>query len=179
MKKLPEPVRLLRPHHWIKSGFVAAPLFFTPLALGWYTIAQVALGMVAWSLAASFIYILNDWRDRESDRLHPLKKNRPLAAGTVSEPLARVMMVGLAVTAATLALSLSLPFAVCLAVYVLINLAYSWKLKHIAVVDVMCIALGFVLRVEAGALLIDVETSPWIMIMTGLLALFRLCQTAG
>lgn len=172
MSLLPEPVRLLRPHHWIKSGFVAAPLFFTPSALSWSHVGLVALGMLAWSFAASFIYILNDWRDRESDRRHPLKKKRPLAAGTVSEALAFRIMVALWLVAVGLALWLSSAFAALLAAYVILNLAYSLRLKQVAVVDVMCIALGFVLRVEAGATLVDVTTSPWLVILTGLLALF-------
>ncbi len=172
MSRLPEPVRLLRPHHWIKSGFVAAPLFFTPSALSWMNVGLVALGMLAWSFAASFIYILNDWRDREADRRHPLKKKRPLAAGTVSEKLAFRIMTGLWLVSAGLALILSPTFAALLAVYVVLNLAYSLWLKQMAVVDVMCIAFGFVLRVEAGAVLIHMTTSPWIVILTGLLALF-------
>ena len=169
---LPPAIRLLRPHHWVKNGFIAAPLFFTPLAMGWYSAFMVTLGVIAWSLAASAIYILNDWGDREADRQHPLKKFRPLAAGTVSEKLAKTLMGGLALTAAALAVSLSLTFAFCLLVYVLMNLAYSYRLKQIAVVDVMCLALGFVLRVEAGAQLIEVTPSPWIVILTGLLAMF-------
>lgn len=176
MKKLlnllPPPIRLLRPHHWVKSGFVAAPLFFTPAAVSAHNVTLVALGMLAWSLMASLIYVLNDWRDREADRKHPVKCKRPLAAGTVSEKTALLLVAGLVITGGGLAIWLGGGFALCLALYLIINFAYSLRLKHVAIIDVMCIALGFVLRVLAGSQIIDVTPSPWIIILTGLLALF-------
>ncbi len=169
---LPPALRLLRIHHWIKSGFIAAPLFFSPDYVTIENITRVGLGILFWSLLASAIYILNDWRDRESDREHPTKKTRPLAAGTVSPQLAFIMMAVLAGVAAVGSYWLSPGFALFLLVYTVMNTAYSLRLKHVAVIDVMCIALGFVLRVQAGAVLIAVEPSAWIVIMTGLLALF-------
>lgn len=169
---LPPALRLLRIHHWIKSGFIAAPLFFSPGYVTPENIYRVGLGILFWSLLASAIYILNDWRDRDSDREHPSKKNRPLAAGTVSPQLACFMMIALAGIAAVGSYLLSPVFAMFLLTYAIMNTAYSLRLKHVAVIDVMCIALGFVLRVEAGAELIKVDPSAWIVIMTGLLALF-------
>lgn len=169
---LPPALRLLRVHQWIKSGFIAAPLFFSPEHVNNENIVRVALGILCWSLIASAIYILNDWRDRESDREHPSKKNRPLAAGTVSPQLALLMLAGLVATGGIGGYLLAPGFAVFLLVYAIINTAYSLRLKHVAVVDVMCIALGFVLRVEAGAELIHIDPSAWIVIMTGLLAMF-------
>lgn len=169
---LPPALKLMRPHHWIKSGFVAAPLFFTPSVVTWPTIGQVALGILAWSFVASAVYILNDWKDREADRLHPTKKNRPLAAGTVSSTMALILLVSLLLSSVVFSLFLGAGYALCLGLYFLINLAYSHSLKHIAIVDVMCIAMGFVLRVLAGAAIIAVAPSPWIIILTGLLALF-------
>jgi decaprenyl-phosphate phosphoribosyltransferase len=165
-------LKLLRPHHWIKSGFVAAPLFFTPHLLNLENLVAVVLGMAAWSGLASAIYIFNDWRDVEADRSHPIKKNRPLAAGTVSLAAARLSMLALVLLSLALALYLGTGFMSLLIIYGLLNLAYSMKLKHIAIVDVMCIALGFVLRVEAGATLIAIEPTPWLIILTGALALF-------
>lgn len=170
--KLPPVLRLLRLHHWIKNAFIAAPLFFSPDHMSMPNALLVLLGIVCWGLLASAVYIFNDWRDVESDRRHPSKKNRPLAAGTVSIPLALGLMGILAASAVTGSILLSPGFAVFLGVYTVINLAYSLRLKHVAVIDVMCIALGFVLRLEAGAALIEVEPSAWIVIMTGLLALF-------
>lgn len=169
---LPPILKLLRPHHWIKSGFIAAPLFFTPSELNWPNAAMIAMGILVWSMMASAIYILNDWRDAESDRQHPVKCKRPLAAGTVGTQTAFVMMAGLTLGSAVAATCLSPLFAVYLGVYAAINLAYSFRLKYIAVIDVICIAAGFVLRVEAGAALIGITTSAWIIILTGLLALF-------
>lgn len=169
---LPPALRLLRIHHWIKSGFIAAPLFFSPDYVTPENIKRVGLGILFWSLLASAIYILNDWRDRESDRQHPTKKNRPLAAGTVSPTFAFVLMLALVAAAGIGSYCLSPGFAGFLLTYAVINLAYSLRLKHVAVIDVICIALGFVLRVEAGAVLIDVQPSAWIVIMTGLLAMF-------
>lgn len=172
MNTLPPTLRLLRPHHWIKNGFIAAPLFFTPEAMNIENVIIVALGIMAWSLAASCIYVMNDWNDRHADRQHPTKRSRPLAAGTVSEKMALIIMISVAMLAAGLSLTLSTKFSFVLSIYVFMNIAYSYRLKQIAVIDVMCIALGFVLRVEAGALLIQVGTSPWIVILTGMLALF-------
>lgn len=169
---LPPPLRLMRPHHWVKSGFVAAPLFFTPEAVTPQNVFLVALGFLAWSFLASAVYILNDWKDREADRKHPVKCQRPLAAGTVSETTALVLLAILTVVGSGLAVYLGLGFTFCLGLYIIINLAYSIRLKHVAIIDVMCIALGFVLRVLAGSQIIGVTPSPWIIILTGLLALF-------
>lgn len=169
---MPPALRLLRPHHWVKSGFVIAPLFFTPSAVTPQTIGLVALGFLAWSFFASAVYVLNDWKDREADRRHPSKCKRPLAAGTVSEKTALLMLGALLVSGAAIAVYLGAGFATCLGLYIVINLAYSIRLKHVAIIDVMCIALGFVLRVLAGAEIIQVAPSPWIIILTGLLALF-------
>lgn len=169
---LPAPLRLLRLHHWVKSGFVAAPLFFTPSALSAANLLAVALGMLAWSLLASAIYILNDWKDVEADRLHPVKQTRPLASGAVSPHSAFVIMGALVIVGSVMAIWLSFPFFCFLMLYAILNLLYSLRLKHVAIIDVMCISLGFVLRVEAGGVLIGVEPSSWIVILTGLLALF-------
>jgi 4-hydroxybenzoate polyprenyltransferase len=169
---LPPVLKLLRPHHWLKSGFVAAPLFFTPHLLSFHNITFVILGMIAWSLLASAIYIFNDWRDIAADKNHPIKKNRPLAAGTVTLATARLIMLGLVLVSLILAFYLGSGFLFLLLLYGALNLAYSLKLKQIAIVDVMCIALGFVLRVEAGAALIQIEPTPWLIILTGALALF-------
>ncbi len=169
---VPPVIKLIRPHHWIKSGFVAAPLFFTPSVVSTESVLLVALGVLCWSLVASAIYILNDWRDVERDRAHPTKCKRPLAAGTVTLPVAITLMLALAAGGLMGAWCLLPAFFIYLLVYAVLNIAYSLRLKHIAVIDVMCIALGFVLRVEAGAALIGITPSAWIVILTGLLALF-------
>ncbi len=163
---------LLRPRQWIKNAFVAAPLFFTPNAVSGSNVWAVAVGFLAFSMLASAVYCLNDLRDREADRGHPVKKSRPLAAGTVSPAGAIVMMVALLAGAFALSLWLAPAVLPVLAAYFAFNVAYSLYLKSVPIVDVMIVALGFVLRVEAGALLIGADPSAWILIVTGLLSLF-------
>ncbi|HZT20003.1 MAG TPA: decaprenyl-phosphate phosphoribosyltransferase [Dongiaceae bacterium] len=166
-------VALLRPHQWIKNLFVAAPLFFTPSALSPGTAARVALGVACFSSLASAMYVLNDWCDREADRQHPVKCKRPLASGEVSSAAALWLALLLAALGLLLALLL-LPrsFGAVLAGYAALNLAYSFRLKRIAIVDVMVIAIGFVLRVYAGGFIIAVTPTVWIIACTLLLALF-------
>lgn len=163
---------LIRPHQWIKNGFVAAPLFLTPWAWGWETVGATSLGMLAFCLVASAVYIMNDYVDREADRKHPRKRHRPLAAKRVSVQAAFLMMGLLLVSGLAVAFSLSVPFVLILAAYFGLNVGYSMGLKDVAIADVLIIAGGFVLRVEAGATLIAVATTHWITIMMGLLALF-------
>ena len=168
----PPALVLLRPEQWVKNLFIVAPLFFTPPALSLASAATVAGGILSFCLLASAIYIVNDWQDREADRNHPTKAQRPLAAGTVSPSVAFALMALLSVTGFALALWLSPAFAAVGAAYVTMNLAYSFWLKHVAIIDVLIIALSFVLRVLAGNVLIAIEPSAWILIVAGLLALF-------
>lgn len=163
---------LLRPHQWIKNGFIAAPLFFTPSALSWASAALVGGAVASFCALASAVYILNDYLDRDADRGHPVKCRRPLAAGTVPVPLAFGLLGVL--LAAGLGLALALPgrFAAVAGLYFVLNLGYCFSLKHVAIVDVLIIALGFVLRVEGGGTVIGVVPTAWIVIITGLLALF-------
>jgi len=166
-------VTLLRPHQWIKNAFVAAPLLFTPQALSWANLVDVILGVACFSAMASAIYILNDWRDRDVDRLHPTKRLRPLAAGTISPAAAATAAPVLALASAAVSL-LILPrgFSIVLGLYVAQNLAYNLWLKQVSILDVLCIAIGFVLRIYAGGALIGVTPTVWIVACTLLLALF-------
>ena len=165
-------IRLLRPHQWLKNAFVAAPLFFTPEKLSAAAAGRVGLGLIAFCAVSSAVYIFNDALDREADRAHPLKRLRPLAAGTVSLPAALAAMALLLVAGLGLALWLAPAFAAVVGLYLVVNAAYSLGLKHLSVVDVMAIALGFVLRVYAGGILIEVRPTVWIIACTLLLALF-------
>ncbi len=170
---MPPILTLLRPHQWIKNAFVAAPLFFTPQAVSGAALVHVALGVACFSAMASAIYVFNDWRDREVDRKHPIKRLRPLAAGTIASGTALAFAFCLALASSAVALIwLSHGFAVVLAIYVLQNLAYNFWLKQIAILDVLCIAIGFVLRIYAGGELIGVTPTVWIVACTLLLALF-------
>jgi len=165
-------LRLARPKHWVKNAFVAAPLFFTPSALSWTSAATVAWAVLAFCLAASAIYAFNDWADRAADRLHPEKRHRPVASGAVAPAAALVFAGVLAVAAAAIAIRLPTEFGLILAVYAGMNLAYSFGLKNVSLLDVLVIAMGFVLRVEAGALVLGIVPTVWILVCTGLLALF-------
>jgi len=169
---LPDIVRLLRPKQRIKNACVAAPLLFTPDKTSADNIAAVLIGFIAFCMVASSVYCLNDFRDRDADRNHPEKCARPLACGAVTPTAALIVMTGLlaaGVGLATWRVPVILPV---LAGYFAINIAYSLYLKSVAVIDVLVVAFGFVLRVQAGAMLIGVEPSAWILIVTGLLALF-------
>jgi 4-hydroxybenzoate polyprenyltransferase len=163
---------LLRPHQWVKNAFVAAPLMLTPSAVSTTSVLTVLGGVAAFSAVASGMYIFNDYMDREADREHPTKRFRPLASGAVSSGVAIAMLAVLMLGGIALAIWLSPVFAAILGSYVALNVAYSLKLKHLAIIDVFIIALGFVLRIEAGAVLVQIEATVWITIITGLLALF-------
>lgn len=167
-----ETLKLMRPHQWVKNAFILAPLFFTPAAVTLENITQVLLGVLCFSALASAVYILNDTMDREADRQHPTKRKRPLAAGTVPLPLALGVMVTLATGGLILAYTLSPGFLALSMVYLAVNLGYSLGLKKISILDVMLVALGYVLRVFAGADLIGVRASEWIIVCTGLVSLF-------
>jgi len=170
---MPPILTLLRPHQWIKNAFVAAPLFFTPRDFSWAALVDVVLGVACFSAMASSIYVLNDWHDREADRKHPSKRLRPLATCSVRPATAAGLALGLAIASSAAAL-IWLPrgFGIVLAIYVLQNLAYNFWLKQIAILDVLCVAIGFVLRVYAGGQLIGVTPTVWIVACTLLLALF-------
>ena len=169
---LPPIVALLRPHQWVKNAFVVAPLFFTPGMLTGANLLQVALGFASFCLLASAVYVLNDLMDREADRLHPEKRHRPLAAGSVSVPTALLLLVLLGGGGLGLAWHLGSGFAEIALLYLGLNIAYSMWLKRISIVDVMLVATGYVLRIYAGAALIGVTASVWIIVCAGLVSLF-------
>lgn len=168
-------VWLARPRQWVKNAFLVLPLFLTPdRAVDLTAWLAVGLGVLAFCLASSGVYVFNDWADRTADQYHPEKRHRPLAAGLIS-PVSALVYCGLLwIAAAAIGLQLyrvSALFPLILVGYIAINLLYSLRLKHTAILDVLLISAGFVLRVEAGAALIGVAPSVWIMLLTGLLAL--------
>jgi decaprenyl-phosphate phosphoribosyltransferase len=173
MQKFKTFLHLLRPHQYLKNGFIWLPVFFGYRIFDAPAVGRTLSAFAAFCLMASTIYIINDYRDREEDRRHPVKKNRPLASGAVSPRGAA--WVGLACFGASISLALALLPAACLYLllaYLLLNIAYSQSLKHIPIVDIVCIALGFVLRIFMGGAATDIPISPWIVIMAFLLALF-------
>lgn len=162
----------MRPHQYIKNLFIFLPLFFALKIAETDLLLNANIAFIAFSLTASAIYTLNDYHDIEEDREHPKKKNRPLASGAITKPQAIVIMAALAAAGFTLIATLSLPAVGILATYVVMNIAYSFYLKHIAILDVVIIAIGFVLRLFIGSAVTGIALSHWIVIMTFLLALF-------
>jgi 4-hydroxybenzoate polyprenyltransferase len=132
----------------------------------------VCYGFVAFSFIASSIYIINDYRDREDDRKHPVKRNRPLASGAVSPNAALAICAMLIIAGFGLAWFIRDKFLFVLVIYFLLNLAYSLGLKSIAILDILILAAGFVLRIKAGSVISLVPLSEWIVIMVFLLAIF-------
>lgn len=165
-------VKLMRPLQWVKNGFVLAPLLFAGQFLNRQALLRAAVAFALFCLASSATYVLNDYRDIEKDRQHPKKsKTRPLAAGIVSRPQALALMAVL--YGATAAGFLVQPRTMLvIAAYLALNVAYSFALKHQPVVDIFTIAIGFVLRVYAGAVALSVPLSGWMFITTLSLALY-------
>ncbi len=165
-------LKLLRPKDWAKNLFLFLPLFFGREFFNLDKLIHVSYGFIAFCCIASSIYIINDYRDREDDRKHPVKCRRPLAAGTVSPSSAIIIASVLIVLGFGLAWLIREKFFVVLAFYFLINLAYSLGLKSIAILDIMILAAGFVLRIKGGSIISQVPLSEWIIIMVFLLAIF-------
>lgn len=162
----------LRPHQWVKNLFVAAPLVFAKhLADGDY-LWRTAVAVAAFCALSGAVYAFNDVLDVEADRVHPTKRNRPIAAGQLGERTAIVLAVVLALGALGACLALSWKAAAWAGAYLMMNLAYSLKLKHVAFIDVLLISSGFMARVGAGGAAIAVTPSRWLLICTGLLATY-------
>jgi len=165
-------IRLLRPAHWAKNVFVLAPLVFAQRLNDPESVRNGLMAFAAFCLASSAVYVFNDIRDRVEDRLHPMKRFRPIAAGDVSVVSATVLGLGLAAASLALAASLGWPFFSILAIYLVLNQLYSAGLKHTVILDVMIVSLGFVLRVLAGGAAVHVQVSAWLLLCTFFIALF-------
>jgi decaprenyl-phosphate phosphoribosyltransferase len=174
-------VKTLRPHQWVKNVFVLAPIVFhkdvflhTPVgpALNLTVTGRALAATAVFCLLAGAVYTINDLVDVEADRVHPIKRERPIASGQVPEGLARTMAIALVIASLTIGYFLAPLFALVSLVYFLENLAYSFKLKKVAFVDVGLISFGFVLRVLAGGIATDVHVSGYMLACTALLALF-------
>jgi 4-hydroxybenzoate polyprenyltransferase len=169
-------LQALRPHQWVKNLLVFAPLLFTDRVAELAAWLEAVLAFATFCMCASSVYVLNDLVDREEDRRHPKKRNRPIASGALPSSIAAVAAVALLAGAAAIAIGFGFqqrpPFAIWPAAYLALNLAYSFRLKRVVVIDCMCIALGFQLRVHAGAAAIHVATSHWILLCTFFFSLF-------
>ena len=165
-------IRAMRPRQWPKNVFIFAALVFDEQLTQKEPLLRTIAGFVLLCLISSAVYLLNDIADVESDRQHPTKRNRPIAAGQLSIPLALVLAIAMAALALAAGFALEPSFGWIITLYFVINLLYSLWLKHKPIIDVMIIAAGFVLRVAAGVVLIEVARfSPWLYVCTTLLAL--------
>ncbi|MCX5471940.1 decaprenyl-phosphate phosphoribosyltransferase [Alcaligenes sp. A-TC2] len=164
-------LRLMRPKQWVKNFFVFAPLVFSGMMLSSDSIIKSLLAFLFFSFAASSVYIVNDIGDVEKDRLHPKKRFRPLASGEVSVAQSIVLLLFCYVVV-VFSLLLNYQVFFILSFYIVVNLAYTKCLKHIPVIDIFTVALGFVLRVYAGALAIQVPVSNWMLITVLSLSLY-------
>lgn len=165
-------IRSLRPQQWTKNLFVLAAL---PFGLKLFDPAAVALALAAFVVFCALsgvVYLVNDLHDREADRLHPAKRARPIAAGEISPQTAGVAALVIGSGALSGAALIGMPFLTAAAGYLALFALYSRWLKHIVIIDVLAIAIGFVLRTYAGAAAIDVPVSDWLLVCTVLLALF-------
>ncbi len=165
-------IKLIRPHHWIKNLFLLIPVFFAGAFFNSDKLAHLAAGVIAFSLVSGVIYIINDIKDVEFDKLHAEKKNRPLAAGEVTIRWAVAAAIVLFITAVVLCYFLPPHFRWIIFLYFILNVLYSYGLKQIPILDMVILSFGFILRILAGGVLGNVPISEWLIIMIFLLSLF-------
>jgi decaprenyl-phosphate phosphoribosyltransferase len=173
MQKLRSYLRLIRIPQWSKNLFIFLPAFFALKLLQADIIYNLVLTFIGFSLLASAVYVFNDMLDIESDKIHPTKRNRPLASGKVTKNEGIVLIILLLfIAAAIFAVLGNITVIIIAAVYLIQNILYTVKLKHVSLLDVMLIATGFVLRILIGGAATDTKLSHWIILMTLVLALF-------
>ncbi len=165
-------LQLIRYQHYIKNFFIFLPLFFSSQITNIILLQKTGIVFIVFCIFASVIYIINDIADINYDKQHPIKNTRPLASGTTDIKSAVMLIVALLGIGITLLYFLPQMVVLILLIYVGLNIAYSYSLKHIAIIDVSVVAVGFVLRLFAGAVVGGIILSNWIVIMTFLLALF-------
>lgn len=174
MNKLKDLIILLRVNQWVKNTFIFLPVFFGMKITQTNLLINDIYAFAGFSLIASAVYIFNDLFDIEADRLHPKKKNRPLAAGKITRKQAVITIAILLLTGILifwLTLNQTMIWAL-VGFYLLQNILYTIKLKHITIVDIVIIALGFLIRIMIGGVATDTRLSQWIILITFLLALF-------
>jgi 4-hydroxybenzoate polyprenyltransferase len=177
MQKLKSILISLRPTQWIKNLFLFAGLIFSFSFTQWNPVLRSLLGFIVFCLASSAVYLFNDTLDRDIDKQHPEKRKKPIAAGQLSVNLALAVSIILAVFALVCAAFLNRFYFLTVAAYIFLMILYSVFLKRMVIIDVIAISFGFILRAVAGAVVIDVIISPWLLLTTFLLALFlALCK---
>lgn len=163
---------LLKVNHWIKNSFIFIPAFFGGVLLNNNLVFDLIIGFFAFSLTASSIYIINDIKDIEQDRNHPTKSKRPIASGKISIKQALIIFSILVVCCCFLAYQLPLEAQIILFIYFVLNIFYSFKGKHISIIDITIVSLGFVFRIAFGGVISAVIVSKWLFLLTFLLSLF-------
>ena len=172
MNGLKPYLKLLRPHQWVKSGFVFVGLLFGHVWDDPQLVKNVVLAATAFALAASAVYVMNDLADRERDREHPEKRHRPLASGAVNLTQALMLAGTCMVSALMLAHTVSNTVLVIVLAYAVLNVAYSIGLKHVVLLDVFIISAGFMMRILAGTLGVGIAPSHWLLLCGLMLTLF-------
>lgn len=162
----------LRPRQWVKNVVIFAAIIFSQNLFHLPLLGRTVLAFLIFCLLSGVVYIFNDLMDAENDRLHPVKKNRPIAAGRLAPAQAAAVMAALFVLAILAAYRLGTPFLITSLSYLALFIFYSLKLKHVVILDLLAIAGGFVIRAVAGAVAISVAISHWLLLCTILLALF-------
>lgn len=163
-------IKLIRVKHWLKNGLVFLPIFFSSNLLNLDLFIKCIIAFFIFSLTSSIVYVINDYNDIEKDRLHPIKKNRPLASGAISKTMAKVIIAFLIIITVALmyylyTISNNIYIFIIPAIYLIVNIFYSFGLKNVPIIDVSIIVLGFVLRVIYGGVVINVEVSKYLYLM--------------
>ncbi len=172
-KQIPLILKTMRPRQWLKNIFLLAGLVFDGQLTNFNALPKTFVALVLFCLVSSLVYIINDITDIETDRLHPIKRNRPLASGKLSKKTAVIASVVLFIVVFPTSFIMDANFGLIISGYFIMMLAYSLRLKRIPIIDVMIIAAGFVLRVAAGVVIITItQFSPWLFVATTFLALF-------
>ena len=170
--KILKLIELIRPKQWIKNLFLFAPILFAGQLLNLELLSKNLIAFIAFCGVSSCVYIINDIVDIESDRVHRKKRYRPLASGDITIKTAVVFLVILLILTILLSLTLNLYFGITVFTYFMINILYSFKVKHIVILDVFFVSFGFMLRVAAGAAAISVPVSSWMILTTIFVSLF-------
>ncbi len=165
-------LKLIRVQQWIKNVFVFVPLLFSHNLFEREYFLITLFAFFVFCLASSAIYVINDLIDIEADRAHPLKKNRPLPSGAVSKPTAVIIFIVILIIIGVLLPNFNYDFIICVASFIILNVLYTFYFKHIVVLDVFSIAAGFTLRVLAGAFVLSIPISSWLILTTMFISLF-------
>ncbi len=165
-------LQLIRVKHWVKNLFIFIPGFFAGVLFDFENLKILIASFFCFSLVASAIYVVNDYKDIESDLNHPTKRSRPLASGLVSLPTAFTISISFILLGLGISYFVNIYFFYVILIYLIVNIGYSLGLKNISILDIMLVASGFLLRTIAGGIIIHVPISKWLLIMVYLLALF-------